>query len=75
MTYWPLKPQLLSPSTPAADDAPQTQFLSAGDAASNYEAAQAAEAAYASAEAAGLDNVPPACVATLAPAGTIASPS
>lgn len=71
MTYWPLKPQLLQPGTVAPDDAPQTQFLSEGDPASTYSAAQAALAAYAAAEASGVTPVPPACVATLQPAGTV----
>jgi len=75
MTYWPLKPQQLSPGVPAPDTAPQTQFLTEDDPASKYTGAQAAIAAYAAAEAAGQSSIPPAAIAYLVPAGTVPAAS
>jgi len=71
MTYFPLKPQQLSPGVTAPEDAPQTQYLSAGDPTSDKEAAGVALAAYAAAEAAGTGVIPPAAFAKLIPASTV----
>lgn len=73
MTYYPLTPQWLEPGVQAPAGAPQTQFLSEGDPESIKAAAAAALTAYATASAAGVSPIPPAQVATLQPAGTVAS--
>ena len=67
----PIKVNAVLDPVTAPEDAPQTQYLSAGDPASDKEAAGVALAAYAAAEAAGAGVIPPAAIAKLIPASTV----